>query len=185
MNISPTAIPDVLLIEPKVYGDDRGFFFESYNARELGNALGSKQEFVQDNHSKSRQGVLRGLHYQLAPQAQGKLIRVVAGEIFDVAVDIRKGSATFGRWVGQRLSSDNHYQLWVPPGFAHGFLTLSEFAEVFYKTTDFYAPSLECAIKWNDADIGIDWPLTEVKRQGVLVSAKDAQAVAFEDAEYY
>jgi dTDP-4-dehydrorhamnose 3,5-epimerase len=185
MNISPTAIPDVLLIEPKVYGDDRGFFFESYNARELGNALGGRQEFVQDNHSKSRQGVLRGLHYQLAPQAQGKLIRVVAGEIFDVAVDIRKGSATFGRWVGQRLSSDNHHQLWVPPGFAHGFLTLSEFAEVFYKTTDFYAPSLERAIKWNDATIGIDWPLTEAERTSVLVSAKDAQAVAFKDAEYF
>ena len=185
MNISPTAIPDVLLIEPKVYGDDRGFFFESYNARELGNALGGKQEFVQDNHSKSRQGVLRGLHYQLAPQAQGKLIRVVAGEIFDVAVDIRKGSATFGRWVGQRLSSDNHHQLWVPPGFAHGFLTLSEFAEVFYKTTDFYAPSFERAICWNDATIGIDWPLTEAERTSVLVSAKDAQAVAFKDAEYF
>lgn len=185
MNISPTAIPDVLLIEPKVYGDDRGFFFESYNARELGNALGGRQEFVQDNHSKSRQGVLRGLHYQLAPQAQGKLIRVVAGEIFDVAVDIRKGSATFGRWVGQRLSSDNHHQLWIPPGFAHGFLTLTEFAEVFYKTTDFYAPSLERAIFWKDATLGIDWPLKEAERQDVLVSAKDAQAVAFEDAEYF
>ena len=142
MNISPTTIPDVMLIEPRVFGDDRGFFFESYNARELGHALGGTQNFVQDNHSKSRRGVLRGLHYQLAPQAQGKLVRVVAGEIFDVAVDIRKGSATFGRWVGQRLSSNNHHQLWIPPGFAHGFLTLSEFAEVFYKTTDFYAPSL-------------------------------------------
>ena len=185
MNISPTTIPDVLLIEPRVFGDDRGFFFESYNARELGHALGGTQNFVQDNHSKSRRGVLRGLHYQLAPQAQGKLVRVVAGEIFDVAVDIRKGSATFGRWVGQRLSSNNHHQLWIPPGFAHGFLTLSEFAEVFYKTTDFYAPSLERAICWKDATLGIDWPLTEAERQDVLVSAKDAQAVAFEDAEYF
>ena len=128
MNISPTTIPDVMLIEPRVFGDDRGFFFESYNARELGHALGGTQNFVQDNHSKSRRGVLRGLHYQLATQAQGKLVSVVAGEIFDVAVDIRKSSATFGRWVGQRLSSNNHHQLWIPPGFAHGFLTLSEFA---------------------------------------------------------
>jgi dTDP-4-dehydrorhamnose 3,5-epimerase len=184
MNISPTAIPDVLLIEPKVYGDDRGFFFESYNARELGNALGGKQEFVQDNHSKSRQGVLRGLHYQLAPQAQGKLIRVVAGEIFDVAVDIRKGSATFGCWVGERLSSSNHHQLWVPPGFAHGFLTLSEFAEVFYKTTDFYAPSLERAIKWNDADIGIDWPLGQIAGRPIL-SVKDQEAHPFQSASLF
>ena len=168
MNISPTTIPDVMLIEPRVFGDDRGFFFESYNARELGNALSGRQEFVQDNHSKSRQGVLRGLHYQLAPQAQGKLIRVVAGEIFDVAVDIRKGSATFGRWVGETLSSDNHQQLWIPPGFAHGFLTLSEFAEVFYKTTDFYAPSLERAIKWSDADIGIEWPLEQIASRPIL-----------------
>jgi dTDP-4-dehydrorhamnose 3,5-epimerase len=184
MNISPTAIPDVMLIEPKVYGDDRGFFFESYNALELAKALGLRQEFVQDNHSKSRQGVLRGLHYQLAPQAQGKLVRVVAGEVFDVAVDIRKGSATFGRWVGETLSSDNHKQLWIPPGFAHGFLTLSEFAEVFYKTTDFYAPRLECAINWNDADIGINWPLEQIAVRPIL-SIKDQEAPPFQSASFF
>ena len=185
MKITPTAIADVLLIEPKVFGDDRGFFFESYNARELGKALGLNQDFVQDNHSKSRKGVLRGLHYQVAPQAQGKLVRVVAGEIFDVAVDIRQGSPSFGRWMGRRLSSDNHHQLWIPPGFAHGFLTLCDATEVLYKTTDFYAPSLERAIRWNDPTIGIDWPLTEAEKAAVLVSEKDAQAVAFEAAEYF
>ena len=184
MNISPTTIPDVMLIEPRVFGDDRGFFFESYNARELGHALGGTQNFVQDNQSKSRRGVLRGLHYQLAPQAQGKLVSVVAGEIFDVAVDIRKGSATFGRWVGQRLSSNNHHQLWIPPGFAHGFLTLSEFAEVFYKTTDFYAPSLERAIKWSDADIGIEWPLEQIASRPIL-SIKDQEAPSFQSASFF
>ncbi len=185
MKITPTTIPDVMLVEPKVFGDERGFFFESYNARELGHALGIQQDFLQDNHSKSRKGVLRGLHYQLAPQAQGKLVRVVAGEIFDVAVDIRKGSSTFGHWVGQRLSSENHHQLWIPPGFAHGFLTLSDSTEVLYKTTDFYAPSLERAIRWNDTTLNIDWPLTEAEKIGVTVSAKDAAAVAFKDAEYF
>lgn len=185
MKITPLGIPDVFLIEPKVFGDDRGFFFESYNARELTQALGSQHNFVQDNHSKSRRGVLRGLHYQLAPQAQGKLVRVVAGEIFDVVVDIRKASPSFGQWVGARLSSQNHHQLWIPPGFAHGFLTLSDATEVLYKTTDFYAPSLERAIRWDDPQLAIDWPLTPEEKTHVLVSAKDAQAPAFGDAVYF
>ena len=185
MKITPLSVTDVFLIEPNVFGDDRGFFFESYNARELTRALGSQHDFVQDNHSKSRQGVLRGLHYQIAPQAQGKLVRVVAGEIFDVAVDLRKASPSFGQWVGARLSSQNHHQLWIPPGFAHGFLTLSDATEVLYKTTDFYAPSLERAIRWDDPQLAIDWPLAPEEKVHVLVSEKDAQAPAFGHAVYF
>lgn len=184
MKITALAIADVFLIEPRVFGDDRGFFFESYNARELTNALGLQQNFVQDNHSKSCQGVLRGLHYQLPPKAQGKLVRVVAGEVFDVAVDIRKSSPTFGHWLGQRLSSQNHHQLWIPPGFAHGFLALSEFAEVLYKTTEFYHPELERSICWNDEEIGVVWPLDEIAGE-VLLSQKDQQASSFQKAEVF
>jgi dTDP-4-dehydrorhamnose 3,5-epimerase len=153
------AIPDIILFEPKVFGDERGFFFESFNQNNFKIATGISPTFVQDNHSKSTQGVLRGLHYQLPPKAQEKLVRVIQGEIFDVVVDIRKNSSTFGQWLGEKLSADNKKQLWIPPGFAHGFLTLSETAEILYKATDFYAPEYERCIAWNDPDIGIEWPL--------------------------
>lgn len=179
MKISPLAIPEVLLIEPKVFGDARGFFFESYNRRAFLDATGCDPDFVQDNHSKSARGVLRGLHYQLPPQAQGKLVRAVAGEVFDVAVDIRRASPTFGRWVGAVLSAANCRQMWIPPGFAHGFVVLSESAEFLYKTTDYWAPALERAIAWNDPAIGIDWPLTGEP----LLSGKDAVAPLLADAE--
>ncbi len=168
MKVTPTAIPDVLLIEPKVFGDDRGFFFESYNQQAFEQATGIGVTFVQDNHSKSAKNVLRGLHYQIK-QPQGKLVRVVQGEVFDVAVDIRKDSKTHGKWVGQILSAENKRQLWIPPGFAHGFLTLSETAEVLYKTTDYYAPEHERCIAWDSPEIGINWPLTAAP----LLSAKD------------
>lgn len=158
MKVTSTSIPDVLIIEPRVFGDERGFFFESYNQQAFKAATGIEAHFVQDNHSRSAQGVLRGLHYQLE-QAQGKLVRVVRGAVFDVAVDIRKTSATFGQWVGVELSEANYRQLWVPPGFAHGFLTLSESADFLYKTTDYYAPQHERCIAWNDPTLGIDWPL--------------------------
>jgi dTDP-4-dehydrorhamnose 3,5-epimerase len=158
VKVTPTAIPDVLVIEPKVFGDDRGFFFESFNQRAFNEATGLNKSFVQDNHSRSAQGVLRGLHYQLE-QPQGKLVRVVRGAVFDVAVDIRKSSATFGKWVGLELTESSHKQLWVPPGFAHGFLVLSESADFLYKTTDYYAPAHERCIAWNDPQIGIQWPL--------------------------
>ncbi|WP_153110537.1 dTDP-4-dehydrorhamnose 3,5-epimerase [Propionivibrio limicola] len=171
MKVTPLAIPDVLLIEPKVFGDERGFFYESYNQKVFQEATGLAVEFVQDNHSRSAKNVLRGLHYQLPPKAQGKLVRAIVGEVFDVAVDIRKGSPTFGKWVGEVLSADNRRQLWVPPGFAHGFLVLSEMAEFLYKTTDYYAPEYERCIVWNDPLIGIDWPLDGVPQ----LSAKDAQ----------
>ena len=179
MKITPLAIPEVLLIEPKVFGDARGFFFESYNRRAFHEATGCDCDFVQDNHSKSARGVLRGLHYQLPPQAQGKLVRAVAGEVFDVAVDIRRDSPTFGRWVGCVLSAANCRQLWIPPGFAHGFVVLSESAEFLYKTTDYWAPALERAIAWNDPAIGIDWPLTGEP----LLSGKDAVAPLLADAD--
>ncbi|MBK5914890.1 dTDP-4-dehydrorhamnose 3,5-epimerase [Rhodocyclus purpureus] len=179
MKITPLAIPEVLLIEPKVFGDARGFFFESYNRRAFQDATGCDCDFVQDNHSKSARGVLRGLHYQLPPQAQGKLVRAVAGEVFDVAVDIRRDSPTFGRWVGCVLSAANCRQLWIPPGFAHGFVVLSESAEFLYKTTDYWAPALERAIAWNDPAIGIDWPLTGEP----LLSGKDAVAPLLADAD--
>lgn len=167
---TPTAIPDVLIIEPKIFGDTRGFFFESYNRQAFKAATGLDVDFVQDNHSKSAKGVLRGLHYQLPPKAQGKLVRVVQGEVFDVAVDLRKSSPTYGRWVGDILSAENKKQLWIPPGFAHGFLTLSDTAEFLYKTTDYYSPGHERCIVWNDATLAIDWQLDGLP----LVSAKDA-----------
>jgi len=177
MRGTPTAIPDVLILEPKVFGDDRGFFYESYNQQAFQAATGLNVTFVQDNHSKSARNVLRGLHYQVE-QPQGKLVRVVQGEVFDVAVDIRKGSKTFGLWVGQILSAENKKQLWVPPGLAHGFVVLSETAEFLYKTTDYYAPAHERCIAWNDPDLAIDWQM-----QGEpLLSAKDAAGVAFRDA---
>ncbi len=175
------AIPDVILIEPRVFGDDRGFFFESYNARAFAVATGLSVDFVQDNHSRSLRGVLRGLHYQLPPHAQGKLVRVVQGEVFDVAVDIRRNSPTYGQWVGATLSADNKRQMWIPPGFAHGFLTVSESAEFLYKTTDYYAPEAERCIVWNDPAIGIQWPIDTAP----LLSAKDAGGVALRNAELF
>lgn len=170
MKATSTAIPDVLLIEPRVFGDARGFFFESFNARAFAQATGLDLDFVQDNHSKSAHGVLRGLHYQ-EQKPQGKLVRVVAGEVFDVAVDIRPQSRTYGQWVGEILSADNQRQLWVPPGLAHGFLVLSESAEFLYKTTDYYAPEFERCIAWNDPALAITWPLNGTEP---LVSSKDA-----------
>jgi len=176
MKVTPTNIPDVLVIEPRVFGDERGFFFESYNRRSFREATGVDFEFVQDNHSRSARGVLRGLHYQLEPWEQGKLLRVIAGEIFDVAVDLRKGSKTYGHWAGVVLSMENRRQLWIPPGFAHGFLTLSEVAEVLYKATDYYAPEHERCIVWDDPTIAIDWPLTGLP----VLSEKDRLGMAFE-----
>lgn len=158
MNVIPTAIPDVLIIEPQVFGDERGFFYESFNQKAFNQATGLDVHFVQDNHSRSTKGVLRGLHYQLPPHAQGKLVRCVRGAVFDVAVDIRKSSPTFGQWVGVELSEENSKQIWIPAGFAHGFLTLSEVAEFLYKTTDYYESKSERCIAWDDGDIGITWP---------------------------
>ena len=158
MKAIPTAIPDVMLIEPQVFGDARGFFFESFNQQVFNQATGTQFQFVQDNHSRSGRGVLRGLHYQLPPHAQGKLVRVVRGRVWDVAVDIRRGAPTCGQWVGVELSEDNHQQLWIPPGFAHGFCVLSETADFLYKTTDYYNPSFERGIAWNDPQLAIAWP---------------------------
>ena len=180
MKVIETKIPGLLIIEPKVFGDGRGFFFESYNEKAFNEATGVSPRFVQDNHSKSVKGVLRGLHYQLPPKAQGKLVRVVQGEVFDVAVDIRKDSPTYGQWVGEVLSADNKKQLLIPPGFAHGFLTLSDTAEFLYKTTDYWSPEHERAILWNDATLNIDWPLNGMQP---TLAAKDAAAVAFSVAE--
>jgi len=180
MKATPTAIPEVLVIEPRVFGDARGFFFESFNQKAFNEATGLDVNFVQDNHSRSAKGVLRGLHYQLQ-QPQGKLVRVVQGAVFDVAVDIRKNSATFGRWVGVELSETNHRQLWIPPGFAHGFLVLSDLADFLYKTTNYYAPAHERCIAWNDASIGIEWP---VDLQPML-SAKDLAAPSFAEADVF
>ena len=177
---TPTAIPEVLVLEPKVFGDARGFFFESYNARDFAQATGLNVEFVQDNHSKSAQGVLRGLHYQIQ-HAQGKLVRVVQGEVFDVAVDLRQSSPTFGRWVGERLSADNKRQMWIPPGFAHGFLVTSESAEFLYKTTDYWYPEHDRSLLWNDPAIGIDWPLDGQP----LLAAKDAAAALLRGTEVF
>jgi dTDP-4-dehydrorhamnose 3,5-epimerase len=173
MQAKALAIPDVILFTPRVFGDERGFFFESYNQRVFQQATGLAPEFVQDNHSRSARGVLRGLHYQLEPYAQGKLVRVVQGAVFDVAVDIRPASPTYGRWVGARLSAENRQQLWIPPGFAHGFLTLSDSAEFLYKTTAFYSPEHERCIAWNDPEIGIEWPLGKLKP---IQSSKDSTA---------
>ena len=180
MKVIETKIPGLLIIEPRVFGDERGFFFESYNEKAFNEATGIAPRFVQDNHSKSVKGVLRGLHYQLPPRAQGKLVRVVQGEVFDVAVDIRQGSPTYGQWVGEVLSADNKKQLWIPPGFAHGFLTLSDTAEFLYKTTDYWSPEHERAILWNDATLNIDWPLNGMQP---TLAAKDAAAVEFSEAE--
>ena len=174
MKVTPTAIPDVLIIEPKVFGDARGFLLESFNQKAFNEATGTHHQFVQDNHSRSARGVLRGLHYQIR-QPQGKLVQVVRGAVFDVAVDIRKDSPTFGKWVGVELSEENHRQLWVPPGFAHGFLVTSDSAEFLYKTTDYYAPEYERCIAWNDQDIGVEWPLALHAIAEVNLSVKDQQ----------
>jgi dTDP-4-dehydrorhamnose 3,5-epimerase len=174
MKVIQTAIPGLLILEPRVFGDDRGFFFESFNRKVFREATGIDAEFVQDNHSRSEKNVLRGLHYQVAPRAQGKLVRVVHGAVFDVAVDIRKDSPTFGRWVGETLSAENKKQVWIPTGFAHGFLTLTDSAEFLYKTTDYYSPDLERCIAWNDPEIGIEWPLAEDEP---ILSGKDQLGV--------
>ena len=180
MKATRLAIPEVVLIEPKVFGDARGFFFESFNQQAFNEATGTKHDFVQDNHSRSSKGVLRGLHYQIQ-QPQGKLVRVVRGSVFDVAVDIRKSSPTFGQWVGAELTEENQHQLWVPPGFAHGFVVLSESADFLYKTTDYYAPAHERCIAWNDPDLAVDWHFDGTPS----LSAKDAQGVAFKNAEVF
>lgn len=180
MKATPLAIPDVILFEPKVFGDDRGFFFESFNQAQFEQAVGRKVNFVQDNHSRSSKNVLRGLHYQIQ-QPQGKLVRAVQGEVFDVAVDIRKSSPTFGKWVGELLTAENKRQLWVPEGFAHGFVVLSDYAEFLYKTTDYWAPQHERCIAWNDADLNIDWHMGDAPN----LSAKDGQGLALQQAETF
>lgn len=180
MKVTPTRIPDVLVIEPKVFGDDRGFFFESFNQKAFNEAVGQEITFVQDNHSKSVKNVLRGLHYQLPPKAQGKLVRVIQGEVFDVAVDLRKNAKTYGQWVGEVLCPKNKKQLWIPPGFAHGFLTLSETAVFLYKTTDYYSPEDERCIAWNDSTIGVDWSLTTTP----ILSPKDRVGSNFADQQF-
>ncbi|MGY2137197.1 dTDP-4-dehydrorhamnose 3,5-epimerase [Pseudomonas reactans] len=180
MKAKPLAIADVVLFEPKTYGDERGFFFESFNHRDFEKNIGRSIRFVQDNHSRSVNGVLRGLHYQIQ-QPQGKLVRVVEGEVFDVAVDIRRSSSTFGRWVGAHLTAENKHQLWVPEGFAHGFVVLSDTAEFLYKTTDYYEPAYERCILWNDPELAIDWPLNEAP----ALSSKDQQGALFAHAEVF
>lgn len=180
MQITQLAIPDVLRIEPRVYGDERGFFYESFRQDIFEAAIGNKVSFVQDNHSKSSRNVLRGLHYQIT-QPQGKLVRVVAGTVFDVAVDLRRSSPTFGQWVGEVLSAENKAQMWVPEGFAHGFLVLSDFAEFVYKTTDYYAPEHERCIAWNEPSLSIAWPDSE----GITISSKDRQGSSLVDAEIF
>jgi dTDP-4-dehydrorhamnose 3,5-epimerase len=180
MQIVKTSIPDVLILEPKVFGDDRGFFFESFNQQNFKKLTGINVNFVQDNHSKSAGNVLRGLHYQIE-HAQGKLVRVTAGEVFDVSVDVRRYSATFGKWVGVVLSAENKRQLWIPPGFAHGFLVMRDDTEYLYKTTDYYAPQYEHCIRWDDPTLGIEWPMT----QAPILSGKDQQGLAFSQAEVF
>lgn len=180
MQIKATKIPDVIIIEPKVFGDSRGFFFESYNENRFADVIGRKVKFVQDNHSQSSKNVVRGLHYQIQ-QPQAKLVRVVSGQVFDVAVDLRRSSATFGQWVGAILSAENKQQLWIPAGFAHGFMVMSESAEFLYKATDYWAPEYERTVRWDDPEIGIDWPL-----QGEpVLSPKDRQGLSLTDAETY
>jgi len=181
MNIIDTKIADVKIIEPKVFGDDRGFFLESFNQSIFDKAVGRHVDFVQDNHSMSKKGVLRGLHYQLDPHAQGKLVRCVEGEVFDVAVDIRRSSETFGQWVGVHLSAENNRQLWIPEGFAHGFITLSECVQFIYKTTNYYAPQSERSILWNDPQINIEWPEVEE----MTLSGKDKDGVLLNNAETF
>lgn len=180
MNVIPTRLPEVLIIEPKVFGDDRGFFYESFNARAFAEATSCTLPFVQDNHSRSARGVLRGLHYQIE-QSQGKLVRVTAGEVLDIAVDIRRSSPTFGQWASVRLSAQNHRQLWVPPGFAHGFVVLSESADFLYKTTDYYAPAAERCIRWDDPQLAIDWELDSAP----ILSAKDQNGKALHEADLF
>ena len=180
MKVTPTAIPEVLLIDPQVYGDDRGFFFESFNARKFELLTGNAANFVQDNHSKSARNVLRGLHYQIR-QPQGKLVQVIAGSIFDVVVDMRAASPFFGRWVGAELSAENHRQLWVPPGFAHGFVVTSEHAQCLYKTTDYWAPEYERVLLWNDPALAIDWPATGAP----MLSGKDSMGKLLADSETF
>jgi dTDP-4-dehydrorhamnose 3,5-epimerase len=177
--VTPTCLPEVLLFEPRVFGDSRGFFLESFNQREFDQAVGEAVTFVQDNHSRSARGVLRGLHYQLPPHAQGKLVRVTAGRVFDVAVDMRSSSSRFGKWTGAELSGENHRQLWIPPGFAHGFLVLSDSADFLYKTTDYYAPQAEACVRWDDDRLAIEWPDAGC---APLLSAKDASAPALAQA---
>ena len=176
MNVTPTALPEVLLIEPRVFGDARGFFMESWNRARFNAAVGHDVEFVQDNHSRSSRGVLRGLHYQLPPNPQGKLVRCTSGRVFDVAVDLRRSSPRFGQWVGYELSEDNHRQLWIPPGFGHGFLVLSETADFLYKTSGAYAPECEGAVRWDDPTVGVAWPLDELGGVAPQLSAKDVAA---------
>ena len=180
MKVTPLHIADVLLIEPEIFGDDRGFFFESFNQENFKKVVGKKINFVQDNHSKSIKGVLRGLHYQLPPKAQGKLVRVTQGEVFDVVVDLRQTSVTFGKWIGEILSAENKKQIWIPEGFAHGFLTLSDTAEFLYKTTNFYSLEHEHSIIWNDPNIGINWPDINI-----VLSAKDKVASTFLNSVYF
>lgn len=186
MRVEKTKLDGLFIVHPQVFGDERGWFMESFNQQRFESVFEGLNlpvpNFVQDNHSKSSRGVLRGLHYQLPPKAQGKLVRVVQGKVWDVAVDIRKGSPTFGQWVGEELSADNHKQLWIPPGFAHGFITLSDTAEFLYKTTDYYSPEHERAIRWDDPQLAIAWPLYTTDIQ---ISAKDQQAVAFSQAEVF
>ena len=181
MKVTPTAIPEVLVIEPRVFGDERGFFYESFNQRAFDEAIGRHVEFVQDNHSRSVRGVLRGLHYQIE-QPQGKLLRVTSGAVFDVAVDIRKSSTTFGKWVATELSAENHKQLWVPEGFAHGFLVLTHSVDFLYKTTDYYAPEHERCITWDDEELSIKWPSLETAPQ---LSKKDAAGNSFRSADLF
>jgi dTDP-4-dehydrorhamnose 3,5-epimerase len=180
MKVTPTSIPDVLVIEPQVFGDARGYFYECFNARKFRDLAGLEPSFLQDNHSRSAKGVLRGLHYQIR-QPQGKLVRVVAGEVFDVAVDIRKNSPSFGQWVGQTLSAENKKQLWIPAGFAHGFLVVSDYAEFLYKTTDYWAPEYERCIMWNDPDLAVHWPI----EGNPSLSARDAKGSAFKQCEVF
>lgn len=183
MKITATELPEVLILEPRVHGDARGFFLESYNERAFRDAVGYDVHFVQDNHSRSTRGVLRGLHYQLPPHAQGKLVRVTAGKVFDVAVDVRRDSPRFGRWAGAELTGENQQQLWIPPGFAHGFLVLSDSADFLYKTTDYYAPIAERAVRWDDEQVGIGWPLAPGEQP--LVSGKDSAAPNLALAELF
>lgn len=182
--VTPTALSDILILEPKVFGDERGFFFESYNERDFLSATGLEVRFVQDNHSRSKKGVLRGLHYQIA-KAQGKLVRVTHGEVFDVCVNLKKGHPEFGKWVGVALSAENKRQLWVPPGFAHGFLVLRDDTDVMYKTTDYYSPEDERCLLWNDPAVGINWPLSVSVSADPLLTDKDRQGFCLSDADVF
>jgi dTDP-4-dehydrorhamnose 3,5-epimerase len=184
VRVGRTALPEVLVIEPKVFGDARGFFQESWNKARFDEAVGHAIDFVQDNHSRSSKGVLRGIHFQKAPKAQGKLVRVVAGSVFDIAVDLRRSSPRLGQWVGVELSADNHRQLWIPPGFGHGYLTLSDTADFLYKATDYYAPEHEASLAWNDSHVGVEWPLAQLGMAPVL-SGKDAAAPGWKDCPLF